>query len=222
MSHHGRRRNPVLIVGLGRFGSALAEQLVKQNTEVLAIERDGGLTQQWTNSLTHAIEADATDVEVLHQIGVEQFDSAVVGVGTSIESSVLITANLVDLGIPRVWAKAISSAHEKILRRIGCHHVIRPEHDAGISVAHLVSGQMLDFIQFNEDFAIAKMRPPKELHGRSIDECQPRRRHGVNIIGVKSPGEDFAYAQPNTLVTADDTIIVSGSTVQLEKFADNR
>lgn len=221
MNHHDRGRNPVLIVGLGRFGSALAEQLVKQNTEVLAIERDRGLTQRWATTLTHVIEADATDIETLRQLGAEQFDSAVVGVGTSIESSVLIAANLVDLGVPRVWAKAISATHAKILRRIGCHQVILPEHDAGIRAAHLVSGQMLDFIKFDDDFAIVKMRPPKELQGRTIDDCQPRKRHKVNIVGVKSPGKEFVYAQPDTIVEADDTIIVSGDTSQLEKFAES-
>lgn len=214
------RRSPVLIIGLGRFGSSLAEQLVKQNTEVLAIERDRGLTQRWASAVTHVVEADATDIEALRQLGAEQYDSAVVGVGTSIESSVLIAANLVDLGVARVWAKAISTTHAKILRRIGCHHVILPEHDAGIRAAHLVSGQMLDFIKFDDDFAIVKMRPPKDLQDKTINDCQPRKRHGVNVVGVKSPGKDFVYAQPDTMVRANDTIIVSGDTTQLERFAD--
>lgn len=221
MKHIDSRRSPVLVVGLGRFGSALAEQLIAQNTEVLAIERDRGLVQRWSSSLTHVVEADATDIEALRQLGAEQFDSAVVGVGTSIESSVLIAANLVDLGIARVWAKAISGTHAKILRRIGCHHVVLPEHDAGVRAAHLVSGQMLDFIKFDDDFAIVKMRPPKDLQGRTIHECQPRSRHGVNVVGVKSPGKDFVYAQPDTLVRAADTIIVSGDTARLERFADS-
>src|SRR5699024_7807980 len=136
------------------------------------------------------VEADATDIDALRQLGAEQFTSAVVGVGTSIESSVLIAANLVDLGISQVWAKAISPTHGKILSRIGCHHVIYPEHDAGVRAAHLVSGQMMDFIKFDDDFAIVKMRPPKALQGRTIDQSQPRKHHRVNIIGVKTLGED--------------------------------
>lgn len=218
---NSQSNKPVLVVGLGRFGIALSNQLVSQNKEVLAVERDRGLVQKYADMLTHVVEADATDIEALRQVGAQEFDAAVVGVGTSIESSVLIAANLVDLGVSQVWAKAINPTHGKILTRIGCHHVIYPEHDAGVRAAHLVSGQMLDFIKFDDGFAIVKMRPPRELHGKTIDQCQPRRRHNVNVVGVKSPGKDFVYAQPDTLVSAGDTIIVSGDVSQLEYFADH-
>lgn len=215
------RNRPVLVVGLGRFGIALSEQLIAQGKEVLAVERHRGLVQKYADSLTHVIEADATDIEALRQIGADEFDSAVVGVGTSIESSVLIAVNLVDLGVKHVWAKAINPTHGKILKRIGCHHVIYPEHDAGVRAAHLVSGQMMDFIKFDDDFAIVKMRPPKDLQGKTIDQCQPRRRHGVNVVGVKSPGKEFVYAQPDTVVSPGDTIIVSGDVTKLEHFAES-
>ncbi|WP_022873040.1 potassium channel family protein [Nesterenkonia alba] len=212
---------PTLVIGLGRFGIALAEQLVSQNKEVLAVDRDPRLVQKHADAFTHTVTADATDMEALRQLGAEEFDSAVVGVGTSIESSVLIAANLVDLGVHQVWAKAINPTHGKILTRIGCHHVIYPEHDAGVRAAHLVSGQMMDFIKFDDDFAIVKMRPPKALHGKTIDQAQPRKRHRVNVLGVKSPGKDFVYAEPDTVVSAGDTIIVSGDVSQLEWFADH-
>lgn len=221
MAKQSQSNRPVLVVGLGRFGIALAEQLIAQNKEVLAVERSRSLVQKYADALTHVVEADATDIEALKQLGAEEFDSAVVGVGTSIESSVLIAANLVDLGVKQVWAKAINPTHGKILTRIGCHHVIYPEHDAGVRAAHLVPGQMLDFIKFDDDFAIVKMRPPKDLHGKTIDQCQPRKRHGVNVVGVKSPGKDFVYAQPDTKVSAGDTIIVSGDVTVLEGFADS-
>ncbi|GGE75626.1 potassium transporter [Nesterenkonia cremea] len=221
MAKQRHSNKPVLVVGLGRFGIALSEQLIAQNKEVLAVERSRSLAQKHADSLTHVVEADATDIEALKQLGAEEFDSAVVGVGTSIESSVLIAANLVDLGVKQVWAKAINPTHGKILTRIGCHHVIYPEHDAGVRAAHLVPGQMLDFIKFDDDFAIVKMRPPKDLHGKTIDQCQPRKRHGVNVVGVKSPGKDFVYAQPDTKVSAGDTIIVSGDVTVLEGFADS-
>ena len=102
--------DPVLVIGLGRFGSAVAAQLRVQNKEVLAIEKDPELVQKWSGVLTHVVSADATDIDTLHQLGADDFGSAVVGVGTSIEASVLITANLVDLGVERIWAKAITPA----------------------------------------------------------------------------------------------------------------
>ena len=220
MADRTRRQSPVLIVGLGRFGISLATQLVGQGREVLAVERDHGLVQRYADSLTHVVEADATDIEALQQLGARDFSTAVVGVGTSIESSVLVAVNLVDLGINQVWAKAINQAHGKILTRIGCHHVVFPEHDAGVRVAHLVANQMMDFIEFDESFAIVKMRPPRDVIGHSIDYCHPRRRHKVNIVGIKTPGGPFQYAQPETIIGADDVIVVSGHVRDLERDAD--
>ena len=221
MPKKNRTNRPVLVVGMGRFGIALADQLVSQNKEVLAVDRDRTLVEKHADAFTHTVEADATDIDALRQLGAGDYGSAVVGVGTSIESSVLIAANLVDLGVAQVWAKAINPTHGKILSRIGCHHVVYPEHDAGVRAAHLVSGQMVDFIKFDDDFAIVKMHPPKALQGKTIDQSQPRKRHHVNVVGVKSPGKEFVYAQPDTLVSSGDTVVVSGDVAHLEWFADH-
>ena len=210
---------PVLVVGLGRFGASTAEQLVKQGREVLAIERDPTLVQKWSGQLTHVVEADATNIDALRQLGAQEFSSAVVGVGTSIESSVLITVNLVDLGIEHLWVKAITPSHGKILSRIGANHVIYPEADAGRRAAHLVGGRMLDFIEFDDGFAIVKMYPPKETQGFTLGESQVRSKYGVTVVGVKSPGEDFTYARPETKVSSRDMLIVSGHVDLLERFA---
>ncbi|MEX3610405.1 TrkA family potassium uptake protein [Rothia sp. LK2588] len=211
--------SPVLVIGLGRFGASTAAQLKRQNKEVLAIEKDPTLVQKWSGLLTHVVEADATDIDALRQLGASDFTAAVVGVGTSVEASVLITANLVDLGIERIWAKAITPAHGKILSRIGAHKVVFPEADAGRRAAHLVSGRLLDYIEFDDDFAIVKMYPPKETHGFTLAESDVRGKYGVTIVGVKSPGEDFTYATPDTKVTSRDLLIVSGQVDLIERFA---
>lgn len=209
----------MLVIGLGRFGSATAAQLVRQNKEVLAVEKDPVLVQKWSGGLTHVVEADATDMNALRQLGAQDFTAAVVGVGTSVEASVLITANLVDLGIERIWAKAITPSHGKILSRIGAHRVVYPESDAGVRAAHLVSGRLLDFIEFDDDFAIVKMYPPKETHGFTLSESDVRSKYGVTIVGVKSPGEEITYATPDTRVSSRDLLIVSGQVDLIERFA---
>lgn len=213
------RDEGVLVIGLGRFGASIALTLEKLGTQVLAIDTDEELVQKHSGQLTHVVRADATQPEVLDQIGASDFSIAVVGVGTSVESSVLIAANLVDLGNPVIWAKAISAAHGKILQRIGCHHVVYPEADAGKRVAHLVNGRLMDFIEFDDDFAIVKMRPPHEVQGMTLADSDIRRRHGVTVVGVKSPGKDFTYAVPETMVAAHDLLIVSGRTELIEKFS---
>ncbi|CAN5328477.1 TrkA family potassium uptake protein [soil metagenome] len=210
---------PVLVIGLGRFGAATAGQLQRLDREVLAIDEDNGLVQKWSERVTHAVQADARSIDALRQIGAQDFAIAVVAVGSSIEASVLITANLVDLKIPQIWAKAISQSHGKILARIGANHVIYPEAEAGERVAHLVSGRMLDFIEFDDDFAIVKMYPPKPIRGIPLSESQVRKKYGITVVGVKSPGKDFPYATPETVVSNHDLIIVSGNSVDMERFA---
>lgn len=210
---------PVLVIGLGRFGAATAGQLQRLGRDVLAVDEDAGLVQKWAERITHAVQADARSIDALQQIGAQDFPIAVVATGSTVEASVLITANLVDLKIPQIWAKAVSQSHGKILSRIGANHVIYPEAEAGERVAHLVSGRMLDFIQFDDDFAIVKMYPPKQIRGMSLAESQVRKKFGITVVGVKSPGKDFTYATPETVVSNHDLIIASGNTADLDRFS---
>ena len=208
-----------LIIGLGRFGSAIASTLDDLGREVLAIERNPDIVQRWSHRF-RIIEADATNVDALGQSGAAEFSVAVVGVGTQLESSVLVTANLVDLKVPQIWAKAISRSHGRILRRIGAHHVVYPEFDAGARVAHMVSGKMLDYIEMEDGFSIIKMHPPRDIQGFTIAESRIQERFGVTIIGDKSPGQPFEYTRPETRIGPEDIIIVSGDSELLEAFAN--
>ncbi|GAA3727331.1 TrkA family potassium uptake protein [Leifsonia bigeumensis] len=210
---------PVLVIGLGRFGAGAAGQLDRLGREVLAVDDSLALVQKWADRVTHAVQADARSIEALKQIGAQDFSVAVVAVGSSIEASVLITANLVDLKIPQIWAKAISQSHGKILARIGANHVIYPEAEAGERVAHLVSGRMLDFIEFDDDFAMVKMYPPKSIRGVPLSETDIRKKFGVTVVGVKSPGAEFTYATAETVISNHDLIIVSGKSGAIEKFS---
>ncbi len=209
----------MLVIGLGRFGAACAGELDRLGREVLAIDESHELVQKWSERVTHTVQADARNFDALKQIGAQDFSVAVVAVGSLIEASVLITANLVDLQVPQIWAKAVSQSHGKILSRVGANHVIYPEREAGERVAHLVSGRMLDFIRFDDDFVLAKMYPPKFIRGVRLDESGVRTKYKVTVVGVKSPGKEFSYAEANTVVSNHDLIIVSGTNVDIERFA---
>lgn len=214
-----RHDAPVLVIGLGRFGAATAGQLQRLGREVLAVDEDPALVQKWAERVTHAVLADARSLDALRQIGADEFSIAVVATGSSIESSVLITANLVDLKIPQIWSKAISQSHGKILARIGANHVIYPEAEAGERVAHLVSGRMIDFIEFDDDFVLVKMYPPKPIRGLSLTESKVRSKYNITVVGVKSPGKPFTYATEQTVVSNHDLIIVSGTERDIDRFA---
>ena len=209
----------VLVIGLGRFASAVAASLDSLDREVLTVEKSPRIVTQWQSRLP-VVQADATSAEALEQLGATDFQAAVVGVGTALEASVLITANLVDLGIASIWAKATSLEHGSILKRIGAHHVVYPEYDAGVRTAHLVGGKMLDYIEMDrKGFSVVKMRPPKVCHGFTLEELDLRSKYGVTVIGVLSPGQPFEYASPQSRIDANDIIIVSGDAELLEQFA---
>ena len=210
---------PVLVIGLGRFGAATAGELDKLGRDILAIDEDPALVQKWADRVKHTAVLDATNLNALQQIGAGDFPIAVVAIGSSIEASVLITTNLVDLKVPQIWAKAISESHGKILTRIGAHRVVYPEREAGERVAHLVSGRMIDFIRFDDNFALVKMYPPKPIRGLSLIDSKVRSKYHITVVGVKSPGKPFTYATENTVVSNHDLIIVSGTNEDIETFA---
>ena len=209
----------VLIVGLGRFGSALAISLAQLGHDVLAVDSDAERVQEWSGRLTHVVEADSTSEDAMRQLGAQDFRFGVIAIGDDIEASLLSAGVLVDLGVPEVWAKAITPAHGRILSRIGVGHVVYPERDAGQRVAHLLTGRLIDYIEFDDGFAIVKLRAPREAQGRTLGETGLRKKYGVTIVGVKRPGENFTYATPETRVNARDLLIVAGQTDLVEKFA---
>ncbi len=213
------RSDGVVVIGLGRFGSAVAQSLIHLGHDVLAIDENAELVQNWATRLTHVVEADSTNADTLHRLGVQDFPHAVVGIGTDIEASVLTVLALSELGVPDIWAKAINPNHGRILERTGAHHVVYPEAAMGERVAHLVTGKMIDFIEFDDGFAIVKTPAPDEAVGKTLAESGLRSKYGVTIVGVKRRKMDFTYATPETMVERGDLLIVSGSTKLVERFA---
>jgi trk system potassium uptake protein TrkA len=156
----------------------------------------------------------------MRQLAVHEFDRAVIGVGNDLEASILSASVVLRLGVKNVWAKAISNAHAEILRQIGVHHVVRPEHDMGKRVAHLVRGRMLDYIEFDDGYAIVKTQPPRSIHGIRLGDTHIRSKYGVTIVGAKRSGQDFTHATAETIVEDGDLIIVSGPQDRVEKFSE--
>jgi trk system potassium uptake protein TrkA len=188
----------------------------------MGIDADEKIIQKMAGVLTHVVVADATDEEALRQLGVHEFERVVVGIGQNLEASILTCSVLQAMGIKDVWGKAISAAHGKILSQLGVQHVVRPEHDTGRRVAHLVAGRMLDYIEFDDGFAIVKMRPPKCVLDEPLAQSKVRTKYGVTIVGVKREGEDFTHATQDTVVHDGDLIIVSGARSKVEDFSEMR
>lgn len=209
----------VLVLGLGRFGGAVATELHRLGNRVTAVDLDPVLAESFLGRVGRVVQGDVTSVALIEELKPHTFSASVLGVGSSVEASVLAAVNLIDNESPKVWAKAVSPAHARILNRIGVHHVLSPEIELGKRLAHLIGSRLLDYIEFDDGFAIVKMTPPSEAVGFTLAESDIRQKHGVTIVGVKSPGQDFTYARPETTVRSGDLIIVSGPTTLIERMA---
>jgi trk system potassium uptake protein len=209
----------VVVIGLGRFGTSVADSLRRLGHDVLAIDEDRALVQRWSDEFTHVVAADATDEDAMRQLGVDGFARAVVGIGTNLEASVLTVLTLAELGVQDIWAKAITRKHGQILHRVGAQHVVYPETAMGERVAHMVTGSMIDYIEFDDGFSIARTKSPQEALGKTLGESALRSRYGITVVGVKRRGQDFTYARPETEVRPGDELIVSGPTGKVERFS---
>lgn len=209
----------ILVIGLGRFGSSLAHTLVDLGYEVLGVDFSEAKVQEHAGLLTHVVQADTTSERALRQIGAADAVTAVVCIGTDVESSVLTATALVDLGVRNIWAKAITEPHGRILQRVGAHHVVFPEAEMGSRVAHLVTGQMLEYIALDEDFVIAEMTTPPEFIGVPLGESGLRARYKVTVVCVKPAGGQFTYAERTTVLSSSDLIVVAGHRADVERFS---
>jgi trk system potassium uptake protein TrkA len=213
------RSSQVLVVGLGRFGSAVAVELTSLGFEVLGVDTDARPVQKLAEELTHVLQADSADPEVLAQIGARDFENAVVGIGSDIEASILTTAALADLGVPNIIAKAVTTPHGRILERVGADTVVYPEHEMGRRVAHLVGGSIIDWFQLDPNFAMVETHAPAEMLGRSLADLELRARHGVTVVSVKPRDAGFTYATADTVLEEGDVLVVAGPSKECEAFA---
>lgn len=212
----------VLVIGLGRFGSSLALELVRHGWEVLGMDSNPRLVQTYADALTHTVIGDATDEETLRQVGAAQFNRAVVAIGSHLEESILTTSLLVDLEVDGIWAKATSRRHGRILEQVGADHVVLPEHDMGERVAHLLSGRMLDYKEVEQGFAVGKTRAPESMLGRTLAETRVRQKFGITVVAVKRVGSSFTYTTKETVLHKGDVILVAGRNEDVERFAESR
>lgn len=213
------KRRPVLVIGLGRFGGAVARALERMGHEVLGADTDARLVQAFAPEITKVVEADCTNSATLQQLGVLDFEAAVVAIGSDIEASVLTVLALSDLGLTNIWAKASNEKHARILERTGATHVVFPEQRMGERVAHLLNERLLDFISFGDEFAIAKLAAPEAIVGLPLMTSECRKKYNVTVVGVKRKGEDFIHAIPDTLIFPHDELVVSGRISDIERFS---
>ena len=203
-----------VVIGLGRFGHGVAQQLCTLGAEVLAMDIRGDLVQQVAAEVTHAVVGDAQDKEVLRALGVRDFDCAVVAIGEDLAASVLTVMNLQELGVPYIVCKAHDETHRRVLEKLGVQRVVIPEKEQAQRLARsLHSHNVLEYIELSEEYGILEVPAPKSWVGKSLKELNVRAKLGVNIIAVESgkttnvsPSADYRIGQTDILVVLGDNV----------------
>lgn len=208
-----------VVVGLGRFGSSVAKTLYALGHDVLAIDMDEDLVQEISDSVTHAVQMDATDEGALRTLGIRNFDVAVVTIGANIQASVMATLLIKELGVKYIIAKGNSDLHAKVLYKIGADRVILPEKDMGARVAHnLVSSSILDYIELSPDYSIIEIESPSEWHNKTLRELKLRSEYGINAMAIKR-GHDVNIAPyAEDVIEPGDVVVAIGSAEDLAKL----
>jgi len=208
-----------IIIGLGRFGSSIAKTLYSLGNDVLAIDRDEDVVQDIADSVTHAVQLDATDENALRSLGIRNFDVAVVTIGDNIQSSIMVTLLVKELGVKYIIAKGQSELHAKVLYKIGADRVILPEKDMGIRVAHnLVSANILDYIELSEDYSIMEIQVLDEWSGKTLNELKLRRKYGINVMAIKRGDEVNLSPAADDIIKENDIIVAIGSAEDLNRL----
>ncbi|MFH1645147.1 MAG: TrkA family potassium uptake protein [Candidatus Omnitrophota bacterium] len=211
------------VIGLGRFGSSVATTLSEKGCQVLAIDIDDAIVQDYSEITTHAVCVDATDAKALKAVGIETIDVAVVSVG-DIEASILITLILKEIGVKEVISKSRSQQQAKVLERIGVNRVVFPERDMGVRLANmLTSPKVSEHIDLSDECSIVEIQPPNEFVGQSLKKLNLRVEFGLNIVAIKNVNKDGDVTL-NTIPEADyeikasDKLMVVGPNKNLDKL----
>lgn len=207
------------IIGLGRYGISVAVTLSKMGYEVLGIDINEERVNELGDILTQSVKVDAIDENVLKSLGVKNFDVVVVAIGKDIQSSILITVMLKDLGVKQVVARAQTDLHGKVLERVGADKVVYPERDMGIKVAQaLVSTNIMELISLSPEHSLVEMAVPTEFINKSLEKSDARQKFGVSILAIRRGSDIIISPHPSQVMLEKDILVLIGKNENLQKF----
>lgn len=208
----------VIVLGLGRFGTTVAKKLFEDGIEVMAVDKDYDLVQAISDKVTSAVQCDISNDKALEELGVGNFDVAVIATGESLEASMTATLFAKDHEVGRIIAKATSTNHARILKKIGADQIVFPEIDMGEKLARSISSSnLLQFFHFSDDYSMIELKAFDELIGKSLREIDFRKKYQMMVIAYKRDGELLINPEPGLKIKEDDTLVLIGDS----NHADN-
>ncbi|NLP50501.1 TrkA family potassium uptake protein [Bacillus sp. RO1] len=210
-----------VVIGLGRFGGSIVEEFSTLGVEVLAIDKNEDNINKISEYATHAVQANATDEATLNSLGIRNFDHAIVSMGDDIESSILTSLLLKEMGIKQVWVKATNKYHQKVLEKIGVDRIIQPERDMAKRVAHhVVSDKIFDYIELSDNHCIAELFATKKVSNKSLTDLDLRARFGCTLIGIQRDGDIMISPPADEIIREGDLLIILGRNEDIHRFED--
>ncbi|MCD4713676.1 MAG: TrkA family potassium uptake protein [Clostridiales bacterium] len=208
-----------VVIGCGRFGQSVAIKLSEMGSEVMVVDDNEEIIQSISDKVTYAVQADATDENAIKALGIRNFDVAIVTIGSDIQSSILVTLLVKEMGIKHIIAKAQNAAHAKVLYKIGANRVVFPEKEMGIKVAKgLLSSNVLELIDLAPEYSILEIKMSGEWIGKSLVEINMRRQYSISVIAIRRGDEIDINVEPDRVLLKDDILVVVGHNKDLQKL----
>lgn len=217
-----KQKKHICVIGLGEFGIELAKELSKQ-CEVLALDRDADLINAFSEEVQRALILDVRDFTALSAVVTEEFDEVIVGIGESLEASILCTLHLKRIGVPMIRAKAKTDDHAAILRSMGVKEIIFPERETARRLAaQIINPNLLDFIPLEEDYRVMDVAPPDAFYGHSLQELNLRKRFGVFVIAIKElvPPRFRFLPDPSFVIKPSDILVMIGREKEILRISE--
>jgi trk system potassium uptake protein len=207
------------VIALGRFGGSICRTLTDEGMEVLAIDKNEERVNEYAMIASHAVVGDTTDEAVLKSLGIRNFDHVIVAIGDDIQSSILTTLILKELGVGRITAKAQNDYHEKVLLKIGADSVVHPERDMGKRIANnMASSNVVDYLELSDEHSIVEIVANGKLNGHTIMDLDIRKKYGLNIVAIKRGEEIIVSPQAKETIYINDVLIVIGTDQDINRF----
>ncbi len=207
----------VVVFGAGRFGSALAKELFEEDIEVMIVDNDEEKIQEIASQVTTAIIADVVDEGTIKELGLSNFDVAIIAIGSNLEASVVAAVEAKEYGIPMIYAKASTDMQARILKKIGVDKIIYPELEVGERLARSISGKsILEYIHFSDEYSIVEINLLNHWAGKTILELDVRNKYNINIIAIRRKDKTIVSPNANERLEKDDRLIIIGDEKSLK------
>lgn len=214
------KKRDFVVFGLGKFGRSVAQTLSKNGCDVLAIDINEEIIQDISERVTHAVQADVTDSEALHALGVRNFDVAIIAISNNMQSSIMATILAKELGVPFVIAKAQNEIHKRVLEKVGADKVVFPEREIGVRIANnLISDNFVDYVELSDEYSIVELAVKDEWIGKTLKELNLRAKHSINVMAIRTNDDVLTITPgPNQALKEGDVMVVIGSNIELQKI----